>query len=133
MNTHNCGIGGEGNPPFILQVSLHFQNVTVWCGVFAEFMLCSFFFEELTPKGLVTCSVTEKRYASLESNSVPSLQARQCLDRTIFMQDGASPHIAICVKKVLKGILQKIMSSVAIFVVPGLQDPLGLKPCDFWL
>ncbi|GFV65172.1 uncharacterized protein TNCV_2701141 [Trichonephila clavipes] len=53
--------------------------------------------------GPVTCSITGQRYASLlRDKIIPDLQARQCLSRIIFMQDGAPPHITHCVKDVLK-------------------------------
>ncbi|GFT80280.1 uncharacterized protein TNCV_1189571 [Trichonephila clavipes] len=53
--------------------------------------------------GPVTRSITGQRYASLLRNKIiPDLQARQCLSRIIFMQDGAPPHSTRCVKDVLK-------------------------------
>ncbi|GFV32431.1 uncharacterized protein TNCV_1677171 [Trichonephila clavipes] len=71
--------------------------------VSASFILGPYFFEELGAGGPVTCSITGQRYASLLGNKIiPDLQARQCLSRIIFMQDGAPPHITRCVKDVLK-------------------------------
>jgi hypothetical protein len=103
VNTHNCRIWEPENQHLILDVPMHSPKVTVWCGFSAFFILGPYFFEELTPRGPVTCSITGERYASLLLNKiVPDLQSRQCLSRTIFMQDGAPPHISLRAKNVLK-------------------------------
>ncbi|GFV79809.1 transposable element tc3 transposase [Trichonephila clavipes] len=59
------------------------------------------------------------------------LQARQCLSRIIFMQDGALPHIARCVKDVLKHHLteERVISSQFRHLWP-LRSP-DLNTCDF--
>ncbi|GFW72759.1 uncharacterized protein TNCV_1266031 [Trichonephila clavipes] len=103
VNTHNCRIWESDNPHSTLQVPLHSPKVTVWCGFFASFILGPYLFEELGAGGLVACSITGQRYASLLRNKIiPDQQARQCLSRIIFMQDGAPQHITHCVKDVLK-------------------------------
>ncbi|GFU99503.1 uncharacterized protein TNCV_4763641 [Trichonephila clavipes] len=103
VNTHNCRIWESDNPHSTLQVPLHSPKVTVWCGFSVSFILGPYFFEELGAESPVTCSITGQRYASLLRNKIfPHLQARQCLSRIIFMQDGAPAHITCCVKDVLK-------------------------------
>ena len=50
--------------------------------------------------GNVICTVTCQRYASFLEQSVTSgIQARRCGTTTVFMQNGAPPHIACCVKQ----------------------------------
>ncbi|GBM51964.1 hypothetical protein AVEN_194259-1 [Araneus ventricosus] len=81
---------------------LHSQKVTVWCGFTATFIVGPFFFEEIGPSGPVTCTDNGTRYESLLCNQlIPELQQRGCVDSTIFMQDGAPPHIATPVKQLL--------------------------------
>ncbi|GFS61082.1 transposable element tc3 transposase [Trichonephila clavipes] len=120
VNTHNCRIWESDNPHSTLQVPLHSPKVTVWCGFSASFILGPYFFEELGAGGPVTCSITGQRYASLLRNKIiPYLQARPCLSRIIFMQDGAPPHITRCVKDVLNHLRPA-------------RSP-DFNPCDFGL
>lgn len=134
VNTHNCRIWEPENPCSILQVPLHSPKVTVWCGFTASFILGPYFFEELTARGPVTCSINGQRYATLlENKIVPDLQARQCLSRTIFMQDGAPPHISRCVKDVLKTHFTEERVISRHFPYPWPPRSPDLNPCDFWL
>ncbi|GFV81571.1 uncharacterized protein TNCV_52951 [Trichonephila clavipes] len=41
------------------------------------------------------------RYSELLQQAIPALQERQCLQTTIFMQDGTTPHIGCQVKALL--------------------------------
>lgn len=134
VNTQNCRIWATENPFQLQPLPLHSEQVTVWCGITATFIIGPFFFEEITPAGPVTCTVTGKRYEALLRNHVlPALQKRQCVDRTIFMQDGAPPHIATPVKQLLSaqfgdgGIISRHF--------PKTWPPRSpdLNPCDFWL
>ena len=53
-------------------------------------------FRRINASGWVTYFINGQRYASLLKNKIlPDLQAYQCLSSTIFMQDGAPPHINI--------------------------------------
>ncbi|GFX79823.1 uncharacterized protein TNCV_4981351 [Trichonephila clavipes] len=100
VNTHNCRIWESDDPHSTLQVPLHSPNVTVWCGFSASFILGPYFFEELGAGGPVTCSITVQRYASLLRNKIiPDLQARQCLSRIIFMQDGAPQCLSFIINE----------------------------------
>ncbi|GFX63234.1 transposable element tc3 transposase [Trichonephila clavipes] len=134
VNTHNCRIWETDNPHCTLRVPLHSPKVTVWCGFSASFILGPYFFEELGAGGPVTCSITGQRYASLLRNKIiPDLQARQCLSRIIFMQDGAPPHITRCVTDVLKHHFteERVISRQFRHLWPP-RSP-DLSPCDFWL
>ncbi|GFW43705.1 uncharacterized protein TNCV_4770541 [Trichonephila clavipes] len=134
VNTHNCRIWETDNPHSTLRVPLHSPKITVWCGLSASFILGPYIFEELGAGGPVTCSITGQRYASLLRNKIiPNLQARQCLSRIIFMQDGAPPHITRCVKDVLKHHFteERVISRQFRHLWPP-RSP-DLNPCDFWL
>lgn len=88
----------------------------------AEFIVGSFFFQELTPRRQVTCSIKEKPYASfLESNIIPYLQASQYLDRTIFMQNGYPSDVIDCVQNFLQGHFKDDRVISQHFVMSGLQ------------
>ncbi|KMQ82897.1 transposable element tc3 transposase [Lasius niger] len=134
VNTQNCRIWATENPFHLHSLPLHSEKVTVWCGITATFIVGPFFFEEITPAGPVTCTVTGKRYEALLRNHVlPALQQRQCVDRTIFMQDGAPPHIATSVKQLLRaqfGVDRIISRHFPTTWPPRSPD---LNPCDFWL
>ncbi|GFW50757.1 uncharacterized protein TNCV_3443991 [Trichonephila clavipes] len=133
VNTHNCRIWETDNPLSTLRVPLHSTKVTVWWGFSASFILGPYFFEELGAGGSVTCSITGQRYASLLRNKIiPDLQARQCLSRIIFMQDGAPPHITRYVKDVIKHHFRKerVISHQFRHLWPP-RSP-DLNPCDFW-
>ncbi|GBM68126.1 hypothetical protein AVEN_176295-1 [Araneus ventricosus] len=71
------------------------------CGV-AAFIFGPFFFEEIDPSGPVTCTVNRTRYEFfLRNHLIPALQQRECVDSTIFMEDGAPPHIETPVKQMV--------------------------------
>ncbi|GBN57259.1 hypothetical protein AVEN_17341-1 [Araneus ventricosus] len=102
VNIQNCRIWTRENPFQMQPLPLHSQKVTVWCRFTAAFIVSPFFFEEIGPSGHVTCTANGTRYESLLRNQlIPALQQRGCVDSTIFMQDGAPPHIATPVKQLL--------------------------------
>lgn len=134
VNTQNCRIWATENPNISQPLPLHSPKVTVWCGFTAEFVVGPYFFEEVTPAGPVTCTVNSNRYKFLLSSYViPALQQRQCLDSTVFMQDGATPHIATQVKDLLQRTFgnDRIISRNFPTAWPA-RSP-DLNPCDFWL
>lgn len=134
VNTHNCRIWDTTNPRTFQEIPLHSPKVTVWCGFTATFILGPFFFEEVTPNGLQTCTVTANRYKRmLETFVVPHLQQRQCLDTITFMQDGAPPHIGLPVQQFLRQHFtnDRIISRAFPTTWPS-RSP-DLNPCDFWL
>lgn len=134
INTHNCRIWADTNPHVGQQIPLHSPKVTVWCGFTASFIIGPYFYEEFGRNGLVTCSVNSHRYADmLENFVIPHLQQRNCIDSTIFMQDGAPPHIGRRVKDVLR---QHFTDARVISrAFPTIWPPRSpdLNPCDFWL
>ncbi|GFV96991.1 uncharacterized protein TNCV_4352031 [Trichonephila clavipes] len=102
MNTQNFRIWGTSPPNILHQQPLHSDYVTAWSGLNAELILGPFFFETLTSQGPKRCSVTSPRYSELlQQQVIPTSQERQCLQTTIFMQDGATPHIGHRVKTLL--------------------------------
>jgi hypothetical protein len=134
VNTQNCRIWASEPPNVIHEIPLHSPNLTVWCGFTARFILGPYFFEELRPSGPVTCSVTAKRYLHmLETFVVPQLQQRQCLTETVFMQDGAPPHIGRAVQQLLRNHFtdDRVISRYFHMAWPP-RSP-DLTPCDFWL
>ncbi|GBO46894.1 hypothetical protein AVEN_186267-1 [Araneus ventricosus] len=134
VNTQNCRIWTRENPFQMQPLPLHSQKVTVWCGFTVEFIVDSFFFEEIGPSGLVICTVNGTRYESLLRNHlIPALQQRGHVDRKIFMQDGAPPHIAGTVKQLLNLHFgnDRIISRHFLIAWPP-RSP-DLNPCDFWL
>ncbi|GBM24458.1 hypothetical protein AVEN_41104-1 [Araneus ventricosus] len=80
----------------------HCHCILKRCGFTAAFIVGPFFFEEIGPSGPVTCTGNGIRYECLLRNQlIPALQQRGYVDSTIFMQDGAPPHIATPMKQLL--------------------------------
>ncbi|GFX90703.1 uncharacterized protein TNCV_3195211 [Trichonephila clavipes] len=103
VNTHNCRIWATENPRTVVKTPLHDEKVTVWVGFTTSTIIGPFFFEEMRDSGFATATVTGERYADmLQNRIIPSLADKHLLERTIFMQDGASPHIARRVKDLLR-------------------------------
>ncbi|GBM87610.1 hypothetical protein AVEN_119538-1 [Araneus ventricosus] len=133
-NTQNCIIWARDNPFQMQPLPLHSQKVTVWCGFTAAFIIGLFFSEEIGPSGPATCAISGTSYESLlKSQLIPALQQRGCVDSTIFMQDGAPPHIATPVKQLLNLHFgdERIISRY--FPTAWSQLSPDLNPCDFWL
>ncbi|GFX03746.1 uncharacterized protein TNCV_2113181 [Trichonephila clavipes] len=111
VNTHNCRIWATKNyqtltgPGTVVETPLHDEKVTVWVGFTPSTVIGPFFkcFEEMRDSGFVTATVTGERYADmLQNRIIPSLADKHLLERTIFMQDGAPPHIASRGKDLLR-------------------------------
>ena len=69
------------------------------------------------------------RYCDLlRQHVIPALRERGALDSTVFMQDGAPPHIVHGVTRLLRN---RIISRSFQNVRPP-RSP-DLNPCDFWL
>ena len=100
VNTQKCRIWATETR----LVLLHPAKVTVWCGFTTSFITEPYFFEETGALSPVTVTVTGQRYEYILScnHVVPALQQRGCVDRIIFMLDGAPPHITNPVKQLLK-------------------------------
>ncbi|KFM59960.1 hypothetical protein X975_14870, partial [Stegodyphus mimosarum] len=77
VNTQNCRIWATKNLLATHPVPLHPEEVTVWYGFTASFILQPYFFEQTDASDPVTATVTGQRYASLLRNHViPALQQR---------------------------------------------------------
>ncbi|GFU72160.1 DUF4817 domain-containing protein [Trichonephila clavipes] len=87
----------------VVETPLHDEKVTVWVGFTTSTVIGPFFFEERRDSGFLSATVTGERYADmLQNRIIPSLADKHLLERTIFMQDGAPPHIARRVKDLLR-------------------------------
>lgn len=69
----------------------------------------------------------------LENFVIPQLQQRNCIDSTIFMQDGAPPHIGRRVKDVLRQHFTDARVISRAFPMNWPPRSPDLNPCDFWL
>ncbi|GFX51005.1 uncharacterized protein TNCV_2733561 [Trichonephila clavipes] len=134
VNTHNCRIWATENPRTVMETPLHDEKVTVWVGFTTSTVIGPFFFEEMRDSGFVTATVTGERYADmLQNRIIPSLADKHLLERTIFMQDGAPPHIARRVKDLLRRSFgdDRVHSRHFHYALPP-RSP-DLSPCDYWL
>ncbi|GFX77515.1 uncharacterized protein TNCV_4025651 [Trichonephila clavipes] len=134
VNTHNCRIWATENPRTVVETPLHDEKVTVWVGFTTSTVIGPFFFEEMRDSGFVTATVTGERYADmLQNRIIPSLADKHLLERTIFMQDGAPPHIARRVKDLLRRSFgdDRVLSRHFHHAWPP-RSP-DLSPCDYWL
>ncbi|GFW84315.1 uncharacterized protein TNCV_1131841 [Trichonephila clavipes] len=134
VNTHNCRIWDTESPRAFQEIPLHSQKVTVWCGFTATFILGPLFFEETTRNGPVTCTVTARRYKNmLENFEAPQMLQHQCLDSITFMQDGAPPHIGLCVQQFLRQHFTNDRVNSRAFPTAWPPRTPDLNPCDFWM
>ena len=134
VNTQNCRIWGSTRPHVVQEQPLHSVYMTAWCGFTSSFILGPFFFEEMTPRGPVRCTVTSARYRDLlVQHVIPALQERNCEHTTIFMQDGATPHVARHVKDLLRETFTNDRIISRQFPDDWPSRSPDLNPCDFWL
>ncbi|GBN87743.1 hypothetical protein AVEN_240988-1 [Araneus ventricosus] len=99
--TQNCRIRASENPFQMQPLPVHSQKVTVWCGFTTAFIVGHFFFEDTVPSGPVPLQSMGHGMNLLRNQLIPALQQRGCVDGTIFMKDGAPPHIVALVKQLL--------------------------------
>ncbi|GFU73966.1 uncharacterized protein TNCV_3784811 [Trichonephila clavipes] len=134
VNTHNCRIWASENPRTVVETPLHDEKVTVWVGFTTSTVIEPFFFEEMHDSGFVTATVTGERYADmLQNHIIPSLADKHLLERTIFMQDGAPPHIARRVKDLLRRSFGDDRVLSRHFHHAWLPRSPDFSPCDYWL
>ncbi|GFX32578.1 uncharacterized protein TNCV_3704521 [Trichonephila clavipes] len=118
----------------VVETPLHDEKIPVWVEFTTSTVIGPFFFEEMRDSGFVTATVTGERYADmLQNRIIPSLADRHLLKRTIFMQDGAPPHIARRVKDLLRRSFgdDRVLSRHFHNAWPP-RSP-DLSPCDYWL
>ncbi|GBN53406.1 hypothetical protein AVEN_219993-1 [Araneus ventricosus] len=134
VNTRNCRIWVRENPFQMQPLPLHSQNVTVWYGFTAAFIVGPFSFEEIGPSGPVTCTDNGTRYdLFLRNQLITALQQRGCVVSTIFMQAGAHPHIATSVKQLLNLHFGNNRIISRHFPTDWQTRSPNLNLCDFWL
>ena len=108
--------------------------ISVWCNFIANFILGRFSFEQNTSQGPQKCSITDSRYCNLfQKYVIPALRQRQCLETTVFLQDGAPSPIAQQVTALCRAHFgdERVISRG----FPTAWPPRSpeLNPCDFWL
>ncbi|GBN26490.1 hypothetical protein AVEN_61563-1 [Araneus ventricosus] len=133
MNTQKSRICGTASPNVVHEQSLHPDYITAWCRFTVDFILGPFFFKENTPHGLQRCSITAARYCELlQQQVIPALQERECLETTVFMQDGAPPHIARSVQVLLRALFGDDRVISGSFQTAWLPRSPDMNPCEFW-
>ena len=91
-------------------------------------------FEIITLAGAQTCSVNAKRYHDVLSRFViPQHQQRQCLDKIIFMQNGAPPQIGKSAHQLMRHHFTEERVIILCFHVAWPPHSPDLTPCDFFL
>ena len=132
MNTQSCQIRVSEKSVETQLVPLH--PTKVCCGFTASFITGPYFFEVTSALGHITVTVTGQRYECLFGNhGIPALQQLRCVNRIIFMQDGAPLHIANTVKQQLKRHFRNARFTSRQFPTPWLFISSDLNPCDFWM
>lgn len=123
--TRQCIIWAPEKPTTPITKPLHSPKVTVWVGFTSEFILEPFFFE-----GTVN---SENYLFLLQHHLVPLLKQRRKFSKTIFQQDGASPHVAGVVQTFLRENFgeERIISRSFPFAWPP-RSP-DVAPPDYWL
>ena len=130
VNTQNCRIWDSTKSLVVHQRPLHSAYLTVWCGFTSTFILGPFFFERITPRGPIRYTVTSASYENiLMQRVIPALQKINCVETTIFMQDGALPHIGRQVQRLFREKFtdERISRS---FSNPWPARSPDLNPCD---
>ncbi|GFT32302.1 uncharacterized protein TNCV_4483421 [Trichonephila clavipes] len=134
VNTHNCRIWATENPRTVVGNSIARREGHGKVGFTTSTVIGPFFFEEMRYSSFVTATETGERYADmLQNRIIPGLADKHLLKRTIFMQDGAPPHIARRVKDLLRRSFcdNRVLSRHFHHAWPP-RSP-DLSPCDYWL
>ena len=130
----NCRIWGSSPPTNVHEVALYRERITPWCGFTAHFLIGLFSLEELGPQGQRTCGINGTRYCNLlRQDVIPALRGRGALDSTVPMKNGAPPHIAHEITRLLRNTFgeNRIVSRTFQNVWPP-RSPY-FNPSDFWL
>ena len=133
LDMQKCRIRGSTKPLVVYQWSLNSAFMTMWCGFTSTFILGLFLFERIIPRGPVWCTVTAASYKRiLMQRVIPALQERNCVETTVFMQDGALPHIGRQVRLLHENFTDERIISRSFPNHWPARSP-HLNPCDFWL
>ena len=87
-----------------------------------------YFFKTITLAESQTCSINAQRYRDMLSSFV---QQRQILDKIVFMQDGAPPHVGTSVQQLLRHHFTGERVIIHCFRVPCPPRSTDLTPSDF--
>lgn len=98
VNKQNCRIWDDANPHEVVQVAMHPEKVTVWCGFWAGGVIGPYFFENVAGKAI---TVNGERYRSMITDFLwPKLNDMDVADMW-FQQDGATCHTAHATMEIL--------------------------------
>ena len=125
VDTHNAIIWADEKPKHVLMKPLHPEKVCVWIGFTAKFMLEPVILDEGTINGEIYLSM-------LKENVIPNLKRLKKCSLTVFLQDGAPPHIYSSVKQLLLKTFteQRVISRNFSNSWPP-RSP-DLNPCDYY-
>ena len=126
VSSLNGYIWAPENPHAVVQKPLHSPKLTVFIGFNSQFITTPYFYAE------GECVKKENYIHAIKSHVIPFLKSKRAYSRTIFMQDGATPHTArmsLDFRRANFG--DRIISrSCDWFWPPRSPD---ITPCDFWL
>jgi inhibitor of nuclear factor kappa-B kinase subunit alpha len=126
VHTRNAIIWAKEKPSIVATAPLHPTKLCMWIGFTAHFILPPFFFDSGT--------VTGQRYRQmLEQHVIPYLKHHHKFSSTIFMQDGASPHIEHSVKELLQHSFGEERIISRNFPHPWPARSPDLNPSDYYL
>ena len=99
----------------------------------APLFLTRFSLKGITPRGPVRCTVTSASYENiLMQHVIPAFQEPNCVETTVFMQDGAPAHIGHQIRLLRETFTNERIISRS-FPNPWPARSPDLNPCDFWL
>ena len=126
VNKQNMRFWGQEKPNTTIEVDPNCPKITTWCGISHDFFLEPYFF----PLGQ---TVNGESYRHMiDTHVVPLLKNKRKLAKTVFMQDGASPHTAIATRELLeKHFKDRVLGRFFAFPWPSHSPDLNV--CDFFL
>ena len=129
VNKQNCRIYATENPQEIQEVTLHDEQVTVWCGVSAKTVIGPFFFQNENGHAV---TINQELYRDMMTNFVMPIIRRKRMRQFWFQQDGAPSHTSRITIDFLKNLFPgRLMSKSGDLDWPP-RSP-DLTPADFFL
>ena len=134
VNKQNFRTWGKKIPRIHYEIPLYSPKVTVWCGFMTTYILGPFYFEKVTARGSIICSVSVYLYYNmLHPFAVQQLQQKRVHMSTIFMQDGVDLHFHGSTKELLLQHFTDVRVISQVFPKPWPSCSLDLNPSDFRL